>query len=90
MPRAVPAMLVGRLFRKRVVLHYHSGEAYDHLANWGIFVHPWLRMADRIVVPSEYLREVFSRHGYRTRVIRNIVDTTRFRFRRRDPGKLRA
>lgn len=81
----VPAMLAGRLFRKRVVLHYHSGEAYDHLANWGVFVHPWLRLADEIVVPSEYLREVFSRHGYRTRVIRNVVDTTRFRFRRRSP-----
>ncbi|HEX5055624.1 MAG TPA: glycosyltransferase [Gammaproteobacteria bacterium] len=81
----VPAMVAARLFRKRVVLHYHSGEAYDHLANWGVFVHPWLRLADEIVVPSEYLREVFSRYGYRTRVIRNIVDTTRFRFRRRDP-----
>lgn len=81
----VPAMLVARLLRKRVVLHYHSGEAYDHLANWGVFVHPWLRLADKIVVPSEYLREVFSRHGYRTRVIRNVVDTTRFRFRSRNP-----
>jgi L-malate glycosyltransferase len=81
----MPAMLMGRLLRKRVVLHYHSGEAYDHLANWGVFVHPWLRLADEIVVPSEYLREVFARHGYRTRVIRNVVDTTRFRFRRRDP-----
>ncbi len=81
----VPAMLMARLFRKRVMLHYHSGEAYDHLANWGVFVHPWLRLADEIVVPSEYLREVFSRHGYRPRVIRNVVDTARFRFRGRNP-----
>jgi glycosyltransferase involved in cell wall biosynthesis/SAM-dependent methyltransferase len=81
----VPAMLAARLFGKRVVLHYHSGEAYDHLANWGVFVHPWLRLADEIVVPSEYLREVFSRHGYRPRVIRNVVDTTRFSFRPRNP-----
>src|SRR5438874_10685650 len=26
-----PAMLAGRLLGKRVVLHYHSGEADDHL-----------------------------------------------------------
>jgi glycosyltransferase involved in cell wall biosynthesis len=80
----VPAMLAARLFGKRVVLHYHSGEAYDHLAHWGVFVHPWLHLADAIVVPSHYLREVFARYGYRAGVIRNVVDTTRFRFRRRE------
>jgi len=40
---------------------------------------------DEIVVPSEYLRGVFARHGYRARVIRNVVDTTRFRYRERVP-----
>src|SRR5262245_58157392 len=58
-----PAMLAARAMNKRVVLHYHSGEADDHLANWGSRVHPWLRLADEIVVPSEYLRRVFLRHG---------------------------
>lgn len=82
-----PAMLVARLFRKRVVLHYHSGEAADHLARWGCLVHPWLRLADAIVVPSEYLRAVFEAHGYRVRVIRNVADLTRFRYRARPaPG----
>src|SRR5437870_8783482 len=69
-----PAMLVGRALGKRVVLHYHSGEAADHLAHWGALVHPWLRLADEIVVPSEYLRGVFEAHGYGVRVIPNIVD----------------
>lgn len=81
----VPAMLVARLLGKRVVLHYHSGEAEDHLANWGMFVHPWLRLAHIIVVPSEYLRRVFAQHGYEVRVIQNIVDTSRFNFRERLP-----
>ena len=53
---------------KRVVLHYHSGEADDHLASWGRLVHPWLRLADVIVVPSEYLRGVFAGHGYQAQV----------------------
>ena len=79
----VPAMLAARLFGKRIVLHYHSGEAEDHLVNWGVLVHPWLRLADEIVVPSEYLREVFARHGYRARAIRNVVDTVHFRYRDR-------
>ncbi len=80
-----PAMAVARALGKRVILNYHSGEADDHLARWGFLIHPWLRLAHEIVVPSEYLREVFARHGYQARVIRNIVDTSRFRYRERRP-----
>ena len=79
----VPAILAARWLGKRVVLHYHSGEADDHLSRWGGWVHPWLRLADEIVVPSEYLRGVFARHGYRVSVIRNVVDTSCFRYRER-------
>jgi L-malate glycosyltransferase len=74
----VPALVAARAFRKRIVLHYHSGEAEDHLANWGVLVHPWLRLADAIVVPSEYLREVFARYGLRACVVPNVVNITRF------------
>lgn len=81
----LPAILAARLFGKRVILNYHSGEARDHLAHWGAGVHPWLRRADEIVVPSGYLQSVFARFGYRTRVIRNVVDTSSFRFRERRP-----
>lgn len=80
-----PAMLMARMLGKRCVLHYHSGEAEDHLRRWGRRVHPWLRLADEIVVPSEYLRRVFAGHGYRAQVVRNVVDTTRFRYRERRP-----
>jgi len=80
-----PAMLIARGLGKRVVLHYHSGEAEDHLGRWGRRVHPWLRLAHEIVVPSEYLRDVFARHGHRSRVIPNVIDTSSFRFRPRRP-----
>lgn len=79
-----PAMLMARLFRKRVVLNYHSGEADDHLSRWGVLVHPWLRLAHALAVPSPYLRDVFARHGYNTEVIQNIVDTSAFRYRERN------
>jgi L-malate glycosyltransferase len=80
-----PAILAARALGKRVILHYHSGEAEDHLLRWGAFVHPWLRRVDEIVVPSGYLRDIFARHGYRVRVIRNVVETGRFRYRDRTP-----
>jgi len=81
----VPAILAGRACGARVVLHYHSGEAEDHLTHWGALVHPWLRLVDAIVVPSEYLRDIFARFGYRARVIPNVVNTTSFRYRDRVP-----
>lgn len=79
----VPAILFARQLNKPVVLHYHSGEADDHLARWGAAVHPWLKRVDAIVVPSEYLERVFARHGYRAHVIPNVVDLAGFPFRDR-------
>jgi glycosyltransferase involved in cell wall biosynthesis len=79
----VPAILIGRLFRKRVVVHYHSGEASDHLATWGWAVHPWLSLAHEIVVPSEYLVRVFAAHGHSARRVPNLFDADRFTFRER-------
>ena len=78
-----PALLAARACGRPVVLHYHSGEAEDHLSHWGPLVHPWLRLADRIVVPSRYLGDVFGRHGYATREIPNVIDSATFSFRER-------
>jgi glycosyltransferase involved in cell wall biosynthesis len=81
----MPAIVAARRLRKPVVLNYHSGEAVDHLAHWGSLVHPWLKMVDEIIVPSAFLRDVFARHGYRARVIHNVVETSRFAYRPRVP-----
>lgn len=78
-----PAMLIARMLGKRTVLHYHSGEAEDHLSRWGALVHWPLRLADEIVVPSSYLRKVFIKYGYSATVVNNIVQYERFSYRRR-------
>jgi len=80
-----PAMLLARVFGKRVVLNYHSGEAEDHLRGWGALVHPWMRLAHQVVVPSDHLQKIFLEHGYQVRVVPNIVDTSRFAYRDREP-----
>jgi glycosyltransferase involved in cell wall biosynthesis len=79
----LPTVLAGRFFRKKVVVHYHSGEAEDHLAHWRSAV-PSLMLADEIVAPSKYLVDVFARFGLRSRAIFNILDTSRLRYRRRE------
>jgi len=82
---AAPAILAARLCGKRMVLNYHSGEADDHLTRWGVWVHPWLRNGGALVVPSEYLRAIFARHGHPARVVPNALSLTSFAFRERRP-----
>jgi glycosyltransferase involved in cell wall biosynthesis/folate-dependent phosphoribosylglycinamide formyltransferase PurN len=85
-----PAIIAAKLMRKPVVLHYHSGEADDHLRRWRKSVAPLLRMVDEIVVPSAFLQRVFAEHGYRTRVIPNVIDTSQFLYRERMPLRPRV
>jgi len=79
----VPAIVAAKMLGKPVVLHYHSGEAADHLQRWGAIVAPFLRMVNAIVVPSAYLQSVFASYGYATRVVPNVIDTHRFGYRER-------
>lgn len=80
-----PAVLIAKLFGKRVLLNYHSGEAEDHLRRWPRTTMPILRLADRVIVPSGYLVDVFARFGVQTEAIANTVDLERFTFRERQP-----
>lgn len=80
---AMPAILIAKLLRRKCVLNYHSGEAEDHLQRWRSAV-PTIRLADEIVVPSQYLVEVFARFGLQARPISNIVDLDFFKFRKRE------
>ena len=82
---AMPAILVGKLFGKKTVLNYRSGEAEDHLQNWRLTAIPVMRLADMIVTPSGYLVDVFARFGLPARSIFNIVELDRFQFRDRRP-----
>jgi L-malate glycosyltransferase len=79
-----PAILIGRLYGKKVLLNYHSGEAEDHLQRWRSAVRT-IRMADDVVVPSSYLVRVFAKFGIPARSIFNLIETERFRFRERNP-----
>jgi glycosyltransferase involved in cell wall biosynthesis len=84
---AAPALLAARVFGRRSILNYRSGEAEDHLPNWPRTAAPTMRWADVIVTPSGYLVDVFARHGLRARFIYNIVELDRFRFRERNPPR---
>ena len=80
----VPAWLLARMRKKKVLLHYHSGEARDHLRRFRT-ARPMLARMDMLVVPSDYLVDVFEEFGLNAKVIPNIVDLSQFRFRSRAP-----
>ena len=80
-----PAILIGKLYRRKVLLNYHSGEAEDHLQRWRRTAIPTIKLADVLIVPSEYLVQVFDQFGLKAHAIFNIIDTNKFRFRERVP-----
>jgi glycosyltransferase involved in cell wall biosynthesis len=78
-----PAILIARLYGKPVLLNYHSGEAEDHLRRWPRSALPLIKLAHRIVVPSNYLVSVFAQFGFEAERVPNTVDLTCFRYRER-------
>ena len=80
-----PAILIGKLYRVKVLVDYRSGEAEDHLRNWKLTAVPILRRADMIVVSSGYLQSVFARFGLHARTIYDVVELDTFAYRDRLP-----
>jgi len=78
-----PAILIAKLYGNAIILNYHSGEAGDHLVRWRRTAIPTMRLADSIIVPSEYLVDVFARFGIHASAVFNTVETNNFRFRQR-------
>ena len=81
---AAPAILIGRLRGVPVAVNYRGGQAGAFLERQGRLVAPTLRLADRLVVPSGFLRDVFHQHGFTAEIVPNIIDVERFR--PRNPG----
>jgi len=80
----VPAWLVARIRRKKVLIHYHSGEARDHFQRFRRAPAMLARM-DKLVVPSGFLVDVFREFGLQAEAVPNVVDLSQFSFRRRKP-----
>ncbi len=78
----IPALLLGRVYRKKLILNYHDGQAEQHITQWRT-ARPTIALADRIVTPSFFLVDVFAKHGIQARSIFNIMDASWFKYRKR-------
>ena len=70
---AVMGILAGKLWRKRIVITYHGGEAAEYFAKYAAFVRRWLGRANQVVVLSGFLKEIFDHYDIPCVVIPNIV-----------------
>ena len=77
-----PALLLARVFGKRTILNYHDGRAGDHLAHWP-FARRLMRLATLLIVPSDYLVDIFARFGLHATRIHNVAETSALRYRDR-------
>jgi glycosyltransferase involved in cell wall biosynthesis len=80
----LPAILIGRLLNKPIIVNYRSGDAATHLAG-SLVARTALKSVDVNVVPSSFLLDVFSTFGIRAQVIANLADLRRFQYRVRNP-----
>ena len=78
-----PAIVISKIYGKKVILNYRSGEAEDHLKKWGWIAIPVMGMADKIVTPSGFLVDVFEEFGLKAEAVFNTVDFDSFEFKNR-------
>jgi glycosyltransferase involved in cell wall biosynthesis len=84
---AAPAIGIGKLRGVPIVLNYRGGNAEQFFQRSFFWVAPTMKLADRLIVPSGFLQQVFSKFGLVTEVVPNIIDLARFA---PDPGKKAA
>ena len=79
-----PAVIVGRLLSKRVVINYRGGAAERFFQLYGPIVKPVFKLAHIITAPSLFLAEQIDRaFKLPVHVVPNILDRSAFRFRER-------
>ena len=83
---AAPAVWIARARGVPVVVNYRGGGAGPFLTRSAAWVRPTLRRANALVVPSEFLREVFAKFGFEADVVPNVIDVDRFAPEAREPG----
>lgn len=69
----VYGVITGKIWRKRIVVTYHGGEAAEYFAKHGAFARRWLKRADTVIVLSGFLKKVFDEYQIPCVVIPNIV-----------------
>lgn len=83
----IPPLFIAKLFGKKTILNYHHGGLEEHINEWTMTAKPTMKMFDEIVVPSQFLIDIFAKYELKAKAISNFIDTEKFVFRERIPLK---
>ncbi len=83
----LPPLIIAKILGKKTILNYHTGEAEEHLTKWKKTAKPTMKKFDEIVVPSNFLVDVFAKFDLPAKVVFNLVENKNFKFRERQPLK---
>jgi phenylacetate-CoA ligase len=75
---AAPAIWIGRLRGIGVVVNYRGGEAPAFMRRRGGVVAFSLRHAQALIVPSQFLGDLFQQYGLQACIVPNVLDFARF------------
>jgi glycosyltransferase involved in cell wall biosynthesis len=84
---AAPAIWIGHLRGRPVVVNYRGGEAETFLSKQVRWVRATLARSTVLIVPSGFLKGVFSAVGISADIVPNVVDLSRFSPGNRRPGR---
>jgi len=79
---SAPVIWIAWLSKTPVIINYRGGEARTYFDKSIKRVAPSMRKATSIIVPSGYLKQVFSEFNFTTQVIPNIINLERFKPRK--------
>ncbi len=77
---AAPAVWMGWLLGKPVVINYRGGEAEAFFERAWRWVLPTINKSRVVIVPSSFLQRVFAKRSVSAGIVPNILDLERFKF----------
>ncbi len=75
---AAPAVWIGYFRQVPVVVNYRGGEAKEFLLRSERLVRFTMRRASALIVPSAFLKDVFTEFGMAAAIVPNVIDLSRF------------
>jgi len=85
-----PVIWIAYLRKTPIIVNYRGGEARTYFEKSIKWVAPSMKRASVIVVPSGYLKHVFSEFNFEAHVIANIINLQRFKPAENNKNDLKA
>jgi len=80
----LPALVTAKMLGKATIIHYHGGQAESFFSTRKWLFNFSVYLADRLIVPSGFLEDVFINLGAKPLVIPNVIDLSKLVFRERN------